>query len=96
MLASMLMASCVSTQENNRQEGVKPELGPLSGPQTTCPVMDGKRINDRLYVDYQGVRIYVCCTPCVKAVRKNPEKYLRKLLEEGIAVEKKSDIHNDR
>lgn len=88
IVATILTASCVATQEKNRREGVKPELGPLSGPQTTCPVMDGKRINNRLYVDYQGFRIYVCCVPCIKAVRKNPEKYLRKLLDQGIAVEK--------
>lgn len=88
IVATILTASCAATQEKNRPEGVKPELGPLSGLQTTCPVMDGKMINTRLYVDYQGFRIYVCCVPCVKAVRKNPEKYLQKLLDQGIAVEK--------
>lgn len=88
VVVAVMMVSCVSTQEKNRPEGVKPELGSLSGPQTTCPVMDGKMINTRLYVDYAGFRIYVCCVPCVKAVRKNPEKYLRKLLDQGIAVEK--------
>lgn len=88
VVAAVMMASCAATQEKNRPEGVKPELGSLSGPQTTCPVMDGKMINTRLYVDYAGSRIYVCCVPCVKAVRKNPEKYLRKLLDQEIAVEK--------
>jgi YHS domain-containing protein len=41
--------------------------------------MEGKRINRGLYVDYQGTRIYVCCNACVKAVEKNPGKYLTKL-----------------
>lgn len=87
-LALVLASSCVSSQGKNRSEGVKPEQGALSGPQTTCPVMEGRRINNRLYVDYQGFRIYACCTPCVKAVMKDPEKYLRKLEEQGVVVEK--------
>lgn len=84
----MLITSCVSPRERNRQAGVKPELGSLSGRQATCPVMEGKRINNRLYVDYQGFRIYVCCKPCVKAVKKDPVKYLRKLESLGVAVRK--------
>ena len=88
ILAAMMTASCVSTPENNRYEVARAERGFLSGPQTTCPVMEGKRINDRLYVDYQGFRIYVCCVPCVKAVRKNPDKYLKRLQAQGVAVEK--------
>lgn len=88
IVAAVMMASCAATQEKNRPEGVKPELGSLSGPQTTCPVMDGKMINTRLYVDYAGFRIYVCCVPCVKAVRKNSAKYLKQLQAHGVAVEK--------
>lgn len=90
LAVAMLTASCVSTQENNRQEGAKAEPGALAGPQiqTTCPVMEGRRINSRLYVDHEGYRIYVCCGPCVKAVRKNPEKYLNKLREQRVAVAK--------
>ena len=50
--------------------------------------MDGERIKTRWYVDYHGVRIYVCCRSCVKAVRRNPEKYLRKLRDQQIHVER--------
>jgi len=88
ILAAAMTASCVSTQENNRPEVGKAEPGLLSRGQTTCPVMEGKRINNRLYVDYQGFRIYVCCNPCVKAVRRDPDKYLKKLRDMGIVIEK--------
>lgn len=87
VLASMIVASCASAPDADRPDGAKPGTGPPLS-QTMCPVMEGERINERLYVDYKGFRIYVCCGPCVKAVKKNPEKYLRKLEEQGVRLEK--------
>ncbi len=46
--------------------------------QTICPVMGGK-INKNLYYEYKGHKIYVCCQGCIAAVKKNPEKYLKKV-----------------
>ncbi|HUT37359.1 MAG TPA: hypothetical protein VNE39_28005, partial [Planctomycetota bacterium] len=39
----------------------KAEAKQAPGPQTTCPVMGGK-IDRKLFVDYEGKRIYVCCS----------------------------------
>ncbi|MBF0225280.1 MAG: hypothetical protein HQK76_07475 [Desulfobacterales bacterium] len=50
--------------------------------QTICPVMGGK-INKNLYVDYNGQRIYVCCPGCIDTVKKDPEKYIKKINENG-------------
>lgn len=61
--------------------------------QTTCPVMGG-RINKKLFVDYQGKRIYVCCSGCIKKLKDNPEKYIKKLEEAGVVLAKaKNDGH---
>ena len=84
VMVAAMGTSCASVRETSGTEGLKPE----PGLQTTCPVMEGKRINSRLYVDYQGYRIYVCCNPCVKAFRKNPEKYLKRLTDQGIVLQK--------
>ncbi|MBN1576791.1 MAG: hypothetical protein JW913_09580 [Chitinispirillaceae bacterium] len=54
-------------------------------PQTTCPVT-GDPIDKKLYVDYQGKRIYVCCSQCIASVKKDPEKYIKKLESEGQSV----------
>ncbi len=51
-------------------------------PQKTCPVM-GNPINKDLFVDYNGKRMYVCCGMCINEVKKDPEKYLKKLAEMG-------------
>ena len=43
-------------------------------PQTICPVMGGK-IDKKVYADYQGKRVYFCCTSCREEFKKDPEKY---------------------
>jgi len=55
--------------------------------QTTCPVLGGN-VSRQLYVDYQGNRIYFCCTGCDTEFKKNPEKYLQKMKEQGVTPEK--------
>jgi YHS domain-containing protein len=59
-------------------------------PQATCPVT-GDPIDKNLYVDYKGKRIYVCCTDCIAPLKKNPEKYIKKLKKMGQGVETISD-----
>jgi hypothetical protein len=56
-------------------------------PQTLCPVM-GNAINKKLYVDSDGKRIYVCCAGCIATIKKDPAKYIKKLEDQGITLEK--------
>lgn len=56
-------------------------------PQTMCPVMEGE-INKSLYADVKGYRIYVCCSGCISEIKKNPDKYIKKLQEMGVEIEK--------
>lgn len=51
-------------------------------PQTTCPVMGGK-INQELFADYEGKRVYFCCPGCPGKFNQDPEKYLEKLEAQG-------------
>ncbi len=46
--------------------------------QSVCPVLGGK-IDQKVYTDYQGQRIYFCCPGCVGMFQKDPEKYLKKM-----------------
>lgn len=57
-----------------------------SGNQKECPVL-GSPINKNLYVDYKGKRVYFCCPPCVSKFNKDPEKYMKKLEEQGVVPE---------
>jgi YHS domain-containing protein len=56
-------------------------------PQTLCPVLGGN-IDQKVYADYQGNRIYFCCQGCDAEFRKNPEKYLKKLQEQRTTLKK--------
>ena len=56
-------------------------------PQTVCPVLGGK-IDKNVYTDYQGKRIYFCCSGCIDDFKKDPEKYLKKMEEQGVTPEK--------
>lgn len=55
--------------------------------QTTCPVMGGK-IDRKLHADHAGKRVYFCCLACLKPFNKDPAKYIKKLEDAGVTVEK--------
>jgi YHS domain-containing protein len=55
--------------------------------QGKCPVLGGK-INDKVFTDYQGNRIYFCCAACIDEFKKDPEKYLKKMNEQGVTPAK--------
>ncbi len=58
-----------------------------TAPQTNCPVMGGP-INKQHYSDYQGKRVYFCCPACIPEFKKDPAKYIKKLEDQGIELEK--------
>ena len=47
--------------------------------QTTCPVMDGNKINPDVFVEYKGVKVYFCCSSCKAKFEADPEKYTANL-----------------
>ena len=55
--------------------------------QANCPVMGGP-INKSIHVDYKGQRVYFCCGGCISTFNSDPEKYIKKLTEQGVALEK--------
>lgn len=54
--------------------------------QATCPVMGGP-INREVFADHEGKRVYFCCPDCIEAFKKEPQKYLKKLQDDGVALE---------
>lgn len=73
-------------EEKTAPEAVKKQGAEIK-PQTTCPVMGGA-IDKNLYVDYNGKRVYMCCKGCEGALKKDPEKYIKKLEAEGVTLAK--------
>ncbi len=73
--AGFLLAGCGPGQEAQ------------AGPQTTCPMMIGSKIDKNIYVDYKGKRIYFCCADCPKKFEANPEKHMKKMADTGVILE---------
>lgn len=46
--------------------------------QTYCPV-SGEKVNDSVFVDYEGRRVYFCCEMCIADFAKKPNDYLLEL-----------------
>jgi len=59
----------------------------LTQAQTTCPIMK-RPIDKQFFADYQGKRVYFCCSACVKEFEKDPAKYVKKLEDAGVEPEK--------
>ena len=55
-------------------------------PQTLCPVM-GCRTDKNMHVDYQGQRVYFCCPGCKGIFLKDPVKYMKRFIDNGIVLE---------
>jgi hypothetical protein len=85
VLAGLLITGATWAEEGHERHAKDATEAKIT-PQTTCPVMGGK-INKALYVDHDGKRIYVCCKGCIGAVQKDPEKYIKKLEADGVALD---------
>ncbi len=55
-------------------------------PQANCPV-SGHAVDKKVYVDYQGQRVYFCCDKCPAKFKADPEKYFAQFVKEGIVLE---------
>ena len=63
------------------EQVVRPEATGAEIAQKICPVMDAP-IDESIYADYEGRRVYFCCQMCVAEFKAEPEKYLKKLDEQ--------------
>ena len=87
LLIGVLMigfAGCKDDSAAEAPESPADKIGEVAGgaastvSQTTCPVM-GKPINESIYTEYKGQKVYFCCPPCVDKFKADPEKYVKDL-----------------
>ncbi len=74
-LAALFLAGC------DQQEA------PQGKAQATCPVMGGQ-INKEVFADHEGKRVYFCCPDCIEKFNKEPQKFVKKLEDEGVTLDK--------
>ncbi len=93
-----LLAVLAVAPTSAAEEAVTPATEGEEKPQTTCPVMKGNKIDENLYVDHEGERIYVCCRGCIGPVKKDFGKYAKQLEKQNVTlerVEENADADND-
>lgn len=94
LLTGMIVTWSAPAQQAKEAPAKTPEVSAAAAPaadqqlklQTTCPVMGGA-VDKKIYVDYEGKRIYLCCQGCVAIVQKDPAKYLKQLAAEGVILD---------
>ncbi len=61
------------------------DVSPSSQTQVTCPI-SGKAVDPNACTIHLGKCIYFCSKACAEDFAKEPEKYLKKLEEEGMVM----------
>jgi YHS domain-containing protein len=54
--------------------------------QMNCPV-SGMPIDKKFYADHTGKRIYFCSAACIDEFKKDPDKHMKKMMDEGVTPE---------
>ena len=87
--AILLLAACGerSTPPTPGTSTPQPTAAQAGQPQTTCPVMGGQ-VDKSFFADHDGKRVYFCCGDCIATFQKDPEKYLKKLADAGVTLDK--------
>jgi YHS domain-containing protein len=55
-----------------------------------CPVST-EDIDPEITYEYKGKTYAVCCNNCLKKFKKDPEKYISKLSDDGKSIKKKTE-----
>ena len=76
-LTAVIVAGCKKKQAAAPAE--IEEVASADVEQTTCPVMDGMKINPDIFTEYKGKKVYFCCPDCKAKFEADPEKYIAKL-----------------
>lgn len=75
-------------KKDNKSKCCKESKEKVSKAQTNCPVMGSAiEVGKSQYVDVKGKRIYICCSGCIDPIKKNPDKFIKKLEDDGITLE---------
>jgi len=76
LLGLFVVEGCKKKQEQT--ESTTGSETAAKAEQKICPVMGGA-INNDIFIEYKGKKVYFCCPECIDKFEKKPEKYLDKL-----------------
>ena len=87
LVAGLLVTSpgCKKGKEGQKSPATK--TATVTKAQTTCPV-DDEQIDKDIYGDYEGKRVYFCCSDCRDVFNDDPNSYMQEMEGEGVVLEK--------
>ena len=65
-------------EHHGHQQHMAAEAGAVEIAQAVCPVM-GLKINEKIHVNHEGRKVYLCCPMCIDKFKADPQKYLAKV-----------------
>ena len=74
---ALLLAGCGDQPEPKKDGASAPQAPAIA--QKTCPVMEGGKIDPKLFAEHKGRKIYFCCQACIGMFKESPEKYIKKV-----------------
>ncbi len=89
LMAGTTNISC-SSGDTGKEDQEKTETSTPQPPAKLYQMRDAisnKLVDRSVYTDYEGKRIYFCCTGSRGAFLKNPEKYMNRFRELGITLQ---------
>jgi len=87
VLSIVVVAGLASVPLLAAQPQGQAQAAPSAKPQTACPVCGAPLGEKKVFVDYQGQRIYFCSPQEREAFLKDPEKYFAEFEKQGIELE---------
>jgi len=87
VLSIVVVAGLASAPLLAAQPQGQAQAAPSAKPQTACPVCGGPLGEKKVFVDYQGQRIYFCSPNEREAFLKDPEKFFAEFEKQGIELE---------
>lgn len=73
------------TEQKSEEKMAKKDSKPFN---VVCPV-SGEEADPEVTYEYKGVVYATCCNNCMKKFKKDPEKYISRLSEDGKSIKKK-------
>jgi Cu+-exporting ATPase len=74
-------AQCKHGNAKHDKHATKASSDSVTGKQITCPVMGGE-IDEKVFIEYEGQKVYFCCPPCKKKFTDSPRTYLPALYKQ--------------
>lgn len=81
-LITLIIDSAYAQEKQKNVKATSPAKTEVAKLNTVCPV-SGEEADAQITYEYKGKTYSLCCNTCLKKFKKDPEKYISRLSEDG-------------